>query len=153
MARSTRTGKGRKSVEATERFEALYTVDAETGCHIWKRKPDAQNRVRFFDGEHNVDPRAYVWKEATGEYPAQTMRNTCRAKRSGYICVNQNHIVPRGIDSDGMVGRQQLSPDDVLDIRKRYHDGESCVSIAKDYPVSEAAVYKAAKGITYSWVI
>lgn len=152
MARSRASNKGRTAVDPETRFEKGYTVDHLSGCHVWKTSPDARGRVNFFDGKIVLDPRAYLWREVTGQLPETNMRNTCRAKKNGYICVNIDHIIPRGMLRQDKPTRRTLSIEDVQDIRKRYNAGESCVAIAKDYPVSEAAVYKAAKGITYSWV-
>jgi hypothetical protein len=45
--------------------------------------------------------------------------------------------------------RNFLSDAQVEDIRRRRAAGETALSISKDYPLSEACIYKIGSGITY----
>ena len=52
----------------------------------------------------------------------------------------------------GKPANAKLCPSDVHAIRRRIKNGESCIDIAKDYGVNNAAIYHIRNKTTYAWV-
>ena len=82
-------------------------------------------------------------------------------------CVNPNHLflgtakdntqdmINKGRDVHAIgenAGSTKLTKRQVLEIRKRYANGESTRQLAKDFPISHGSIWKIVAGKTWNWL-
>ncbi len=82
-----------------------------------------------------------------------------RCPRSSRTCVNPAHLKPgthadnmQDMAVDGTHPGRKLSDVDAVEIRERYHEGETVASLADEFDVGEMAVSDCVNGVTFKHV-
>lgn len=67
---------------------------------------------------------------------------------------NNTHAFQAGLRSNRgeRASRAAISETDVVEIRRRLADGETCVAIARDYPVSDRAISRIKRRVVWSHI-
>ena len=140
-----------------QRFlDKIIKSENSNDCWDWNGYKDNIGRGRFRIGSSSDGTRRkelahrVSYGYFTGDIPeGMHVLHKC----DNPSCVNPKHLF-LGDHADNMEdmakklrsGRAKLTPDDVREIRKRWNDGESQYSIAKDFPVNTASIWRAANG-------
>lgn len=144
--------------EILKRFEEKYTK--AKGCWEWNAGKTREGYGMFgFDGRvqgaHRVSYRLYVGEIPIGLYVCHRCDNPS--------CVNPEHLF-LGTHADNMLdckskgrfasgenhGNANLSDAQVIEIRLRYSDGERGTDLAKEFGVSQQAISKIIRGISWA---
>lgn len=111
-------------------------VLVDNDCWLWTggHKEDGYGRF-YYQGKYYKAHRV-AWELTKGPIPeGAAVRHTC----SNYNCMRPGHMT---IDP-------RLSAKDVLKIRARLQDGESCKLLAEDYSISLNSIYDIRKRRTW----
>jgi hypothetical protein len=114
------------------------------GCWLWTGGHKEDGYGRFYEGMINKK-RTYAkahrvaWELTKGPLPAgSVVRHTCDT----FDCVRPGHLTTATL----------LAANDVLEIRARLEEGESCKLLAEDYSISLNSVYDIRKRRTWKHV-
>lgn len=141
------------------------TINAETGCWEFLGHRDACGYGRIWRDGGLVRIHREIWKDSHGAIPdGMCVCHHC----DNPCCVNIEHLF-LGTHGDNMrdmlkKGRHRalcgeaqtqakLKEEDVARIKRRILNGETPWSIAKDYPVSDAALYNIKRGARWRHVL
>src|SRR5579862_2596977 len=128
------------------RFEDHYTVDPETGCWNWNgtlnRKGYGQIASAIGNSGNLAHRASYV--RAKGLIPAgMTTDHLCRNRR----CVNPEHLeLVTNTENIRRGSGTKLDVNQVHAIRKRLKAGETQVSLAKEFGVTQTNIQAIATG-------
>jgi hypothetical protein len=146
-----------------ERVKA-QTIINENGCHIFTGSKDDCGYGRISkDGKLTRVHRA-VYEKVHGKIANKmVIMHSC----DNPACINIHHLSAdyqsenikdmyskgRGINLAGSKhGMSKIKEADVIEIKKRLSDGDTCVSISKDYGVSEGTIRNIKKGRNWKHV-
>jgi hypothetical protein len=147
-----------------ERFDAKYTPEPNTGCWLWFGAVDGCGYGKMMvkgvlKGAHRLSLILTGVEIPAGAYVCHKCDNPC--------CVNPEHLFigsPRDNTKDafkkGRIVRargtthyaSRFSERDVLDIIKRFNNGERPVDIARVYQAPDTTVHNVIKGNSWSWL-
>lgn len=150
-----------KTMSDIDRFHRNY-IKNHDGCWLWSLKPKKTGLPygQFTIGSRKnnsvktVSPHRWIWQQINGEIPAGLfVCHHCDVPQ----CVNPSHLFigtakdnaqdrdrkGRAADRNGIKSPcAKLSERDVVDIKQSYVSGETQLSIANKYSISQAQVYR-----------
>ena len=143
----------------------MQTVVNENGCHIFTGSKDDCGYGRISkDGKLTRVHRA-VYEKVHGKIQDKmVILHSC----DNPSCINIQHLSAdfqsenikdmynkgRGINLAGSKhGMSKINETDVINIKKRLSEGDTCVAISKDYSVSEGTIRNIKKGRNWTHVM
>ena len=129
-------------------------------CWMWTGATQRRGYGHFAIGTTHWVATRYAWTQYWGVIPpGMCVLHRC----DNPACVRLDHLflgtrfenaIDRDLKGRGRPGgdsktRQKLTAKDVAVIRERYHRGEGCTKISRDYPVSLSAIESIAYGRTW----
>ena len=146
-----------------ERVEA-QTVINEKGCHVFTGSKDECGYGRIHQGKKLVRLHRAMYEKVHGYIPqGMVIMHSC----DNPACINPEHLsadyqsenvkdmYSKGREfrpSGSKHGMAKIQEADVVKIKQRLSDGDTCVSIAKDYGVSEGTIRNIKKGRNWKHV-
>ena len=134
-----------------ERVEAQTIID-DNGCHIFTGSKDECGYGRIYKDKKLVRLHRAMYEKIHGEIPKKmVIMHKCDVP----ACINPKHLMlgTQGMNIKDMFdkkrdnilhsenhGMAKLTNIDIPIIRKRLFNGDTCISIAKDYEVSEGMI-------------
>ena len=130
------------------------------GCLLWTGSTDGQGYAAISYRGGAVLGRNLVADVKLGDRPASPpkmlLMHTCGEKRwlnpehlrwaiSGEISRQRTMTAPR-------TGGWRLTPDEVLDIRRRYNEGETIDDLAAEHGVGSKTIYMAVTRHSWKWL-
>jgi predicted GIY-YIG superfamily endonuclease len=143
-----------------EKIHYLYIITRPDGCKYVGVSIDPQHRLQqHILGQGSIYLEGYT--ESTIEIICQGSKNYIYNLERAYIRQNKPelNISEGGYGGDSgnaargeRHGQSKLLEKDILIIRERVYNGESCYKLAKEYNVSQAPIYCACTGKTWKHV-
>jgi len=139
----------------TQRFEAKFVPEPNTGCFIWTGGVDEGGYGRFLFEGRNRKASRIAWLLANGDAGELHVLHRCDTP----ACVNPDHLFLGTIRDNNMdrarKGRTpiaKLTKDDVRAIRLLRREGWSLGALGKVYGVSAHTIRNADIGKNFSYV-
>jgi len=146
-----------------ERVKAQTIID-EKGCHIFTGSKNECGYGRIHQEKKLVFVHRAVYEKVHGSVPEKMIiMHSC----DNPSCINIHHLsadyqsenvkdmYSKGRENNlagSKHGMSKIKEADVIEIKKRLSDGDTCVSISKDYGVSEGTIRNIKKGRNWKHV-
>lgn len=152
-----------------QRFNSRY-VEVPNGCWIWKGAKNDKGYGQIYvpgQGLKYAHRLAYQWYR--GEIPdGMLVCHNCPAGDNP-SCVNPHHLFLGTVGDNNRdmfaKGRARptptrgsahtlakLSPDQVVDLRRRYDAGETTIALAQRFGIRQSTAWRAARRLSYQGV-
>ena len=141
------------------------TIIKENGCHEFTGSKNEYGYGRIHQNKKLVFVHRAVYEKVHGEIPkGMVIMHSC----DNPSCINIHHLSAnnqsenikdmyskgRGLNLAGSKhGMSKINETDVINIKKRLSDGDTCVAISKDYGVSEGTIRNIKKGRNWTHVM
>lgn len=146
--------------EQNRLLDKIRVLDT-TGCWEWTKYTNEDDYGRFNWGGGTLAHRASYRFFASTDRPELTddLETLHRCPRDSRTCVNPAHLKPgshaenqQDMAIAGTHPNRKLSDDDAVEIRERYHEGETVASLADEFDVSKMTVSDCVNGDTFKHV-
>ena len=136
-------------------YIAHSTEPQSNGCIYWTKSVGANGYGQVCRNGISTPAHRWMYARVKGPIPkGMDIRHTCDNRQ----CVNPEHLLV-GTRADNNAdtskrdrnGNALLTNDDATEIRRRWKNGESQVSIGRDYNVSRHVIYSVVHYRTYKY--
>jgi hypothetical protein len=138
-----------------ERFESLYTIDSDSGCHNWIGFRDKDGYGKFKSGRRAWRAHRWIYEQFIGELKdGMQVCHDC----GNTSCVNPLHLRQDTISNNQIDNfltnshpSQKLKTWEVREIREKLKYMK-CRDIAREYNVSIYSIYSIKQGKSFGWL-